>query len=185
VIILIFSFFSWFSYSTTFIVQSVDKQLIESDAILDGYFLSKQAVELEGGRISTQMVFKVKNEWGLNIQDSEFDEIIIHFPGGKTGHKNVLVHGVPEFVVGERVVILAKNNDGRLWGQNLGLGSFKVVNLNSQLTLINSIFPSDKSVSQFSLEEFESKVKQIKNSNLKTVKNMDRIVHSSTELQHP
>jgi len=179
VTIFIFILFSWFSVATTFVVQSVEDQLRESDAILEGHFLSQEGVELEDGSVATQMIFKVKNEYGINIQSGEFDEIIIHFPGGQTNQKRVLVHGVPEFVVGERVVILAKNHAGRLWGQNLGLGSFKVVNFNSQPTLINSIFPSDKRVSQFTLEEFESKVKQIKHSNLKTVKMLDTIVQPS------
>lgn len=156
-------------WATTFRPVGLEEQLKESDGILIGHYLKSKVVQLENGTIATQMIFKMNREWGFQSDLFGIDEIIVHYPGGQFEDKETLVHGVPSFIVGEKVALLAKNVDNRLWGLNLGLGSFKVINYGNETMLINSLFPNDAKLGQVKLLEFELKVKEIKGSNLKTV----------------
>lgn len=161
------------SWGTTFMRASVDTQLEEADSVFIGHFLEQRSVQVEDGQIATQMVFKLSREYGLNSEQFGLEEIFVHYPGGSLNGETVVVDGVPSFSSGERVVIMAKNIDNRLWGLNLALGSFKLINYGKEVLLVNQVFPTDPNVSQIKLGEFESKVKRIKGLNLKTVRSLD------------
>jgi hypothetical protein len=169
-IIFVSVLFATFSWATLFAIQPIETQIKESNAIMEGIFLESKTIELENGKLATQMIFKVKREWGLKSDFFDMEEVIIHYPGGKLGNKNIFVEGVPSFTVGERVVILTKNIGNRFWGLNLGLGSFKVITFNNKPILMNSLFPHDKRVSQIELNDFDSKVKLIKNESIKSLR---------------
>jgi hypothetical protein len=166
-------------WATVFSIQPIERQLKEADAIIEGFFLGEQTVELENGKLATKMTFKINKEWGLKSHLFEMDEVFIHYPGGKLGDRQVMFQGVPNFVTGERVVILAKNLDNRFWGLNLGLGSFKVVSFNHIPVLMNSLFPGDRRVSQISLDDFETTVREIKSESPKS----PRLDHIETDSQ--
>lgn len=156
-------------WGTTFQEVSIEDQMHEADGIVLGHYLKSRFVKLEDGIIATQMIFKLKKEWGLQSELFGMDEIIIHYPGGSIGEETVKIQGVPQFLMGEKVALFTKNVGGRFWGLNLGLGTFKVINYGTETLLINSIFPQNNKVSQVKLEDFERKVRRIKGSNLKIV----------------
>ena len=156
-------------WATTFKPVGLEEQLKESDGILIGHYLKSKTVKLDSGVIATQMIFKMNKEWGLQSDLFGIDEIIVHFPGGSLGDTHSMVQGVPSFIIGEKVALLTKSVDNRLWGLNLGLGSFKVINYGNETMLINSLFPEDPKLGQVKLSEFEQKVREVKGSNLKAV----------------
>lgn len=155
--------------ATTFRTATVNEQVKEAQGIFIGHYLKKKTVQLEDNSLATQMVFKMNKELGLQSELFGQDEIIVHYPGGSLGGKTVKVEGVPDFMAGEKVVLLVKNQGNRYWGLNLGLGTFKVINFGRDTLLINSIFPDDPRVSQMKIEDFEKAIKNIKGMNLKVV----------------
>lgn len=155
--------------ATVFEIQTVDQQIKESDGIIVGNFLRKKSVKLDDGTVATQMIFKMNKEYGMQSDLFGMDEIIVHYPGGRVGNLTVKVEGVPSFIPGESVALMIKSNSDRYWGLNLGMGSYKVVNYGNETLIINSIFPSDRRLSQVRLEDFEKSVKTIKGSSLKVV----------------
>lgn len=156
-------------FATTFQVQPVDKQIKHSDGVFIGHFLKKKYVELEDGRIATQMVFKMKKEIGLQSELLGMDEVLIHYPGGKWKDKVVVVDGLPEFIPGEHVVIFTKSVKNRYWGLNLGMGTYKVVRYGKDPMMVNTIFPHEPNMGQIKLDEFEKKVREIKGGSMKVV----------------
>lgn len=161
------------SFATTFLPVAVDDQISEADGILIGHFLHQQSVRIEDGTIATQMTFKLSKEYGLASDLFGLEEILVHYPGGSLDGETVMIDGVPRFTVGEKVALLARNIDNRLWGLNLALGSFRIVNYGNETLLVNEIFPQDRRLSQIKLTEFENKVKTIKGSSLKVVKSLE------------
>jgi len=155
--------------ATVFQIQTVDQQIKEADGIVIGHYLRQKSVKLDDGVVATQMIFKMNKEYGMQSDLFGMDEIIVHYPGGKVDGVTVKVDGVPNFIPGESVALMIKSNSDRYWGLNLGMGSFKVVNYGNETLIINSIFPSDRRLSQVKLEEFEKSVKTIKGSSLKVV----------------
>jgi hypothetical protein len=162
-------FFSIPLHATVFQMQPVEQQVKEADGIVVGHFLRKKYVKLDGGGTATQMIFKIKQESGMQSDLFGMDEIIIHYPGGKLGEEVVKVEGVPEFVVGENVVVMIKSYKDRYWGMNLGFGTFKVVNYGNNRMIINTLFPEDRRVGQMKYDDFEKTVKAIRGSSLKIV----------------
>ncbi len=156
-------------HATVFQMQPVEQQVKEADGIVVGHFLRKKYVKLEGGGTATQMIFKMKQEIGMQSDLFGVDEIIVHYPGGKLGDEIVKVEGVPEFVPGENVVIMIKSYRDRFWGMNLGFGTFKVVNYGQNRMIVNTLFPEDRRVGQMKFEDFEKTIKQIRGGSLKVV----------------
>lgn len=159
--------------ATVFQLQPIEQQIRESDGVFQGHYLRKKTVELENGRLATQMVFKMTKETGLNSDFFGMDEVIIHYPGGALKGRHTRVEGVPEFVQGEKVVLFIKNVDSRYWGMNLGFGSFKVINYGNEVLLVNSLFPENPKVGQVTMQAFEQAVKKIKGSKLKVVQTLE------------
>lgn len=157
-------------WATVFQMQTVDQQIKESDSIMVGHFLKSKTIQLDDGSLATQMIFKMEKEFGLQSELFGMDEVIVHYPGGKMGNQIVRVHGVPEFVSGEKVVLMITSRDDRYWGMNLGFGTFKVVNYGNEKMLINTIFPENTQVGQIRISDFEKKVRTIKGSGLKVVR---------------
>lgn len=155
--------------ATTFKTQPIEQQIRESDGVLLGHYLRKKTIVLENGSLATQMHFKMTKENGLQSDLFGMDELIVHYPGGKTPERTVRIDGTPEFVSGEKVVIFIKNIDNRYWGMNLGFGTFKVINYGKETMLVNFIYPHDSQVGQVNFQHFEKRLKEIKGTSLKTV----------------
>jgi hypothetical protein len=155
--------------ATVFQLQPVEQQIKEADGIIVGHYLRKKSIQLDDGKIATQMIFKMNKELGMQSDLFGMEEIIIHYPGGQQGNTIVKVEGVPEFIPGENVVIMIKSHQDRYWGMNLGFGSFKIINYGKEKLIVNTVFPENRNVGQMKLEEFERNVKVIKGSGLKVV----------------
>ena len=170
--------------ATVFQIQTVDQQIKEADGIVIGHYLRKKSVKLDDGTVATQMIFKMNKEYGMQSDLFRMDEIIVHYPGGKIDDITVKVDGVPTFIPGESVALMIKSNSDRYWGLNLVMGSYKVVNYGNETLIINSIFPSDRRLSQVKLEEFEKSIKTIKGSSLKVVLTPSYPIESGNEEIH-
>jgi hypothetical protein len=171
--------------ATTFRAQPVDQQLRHADGVFEGLYLKKKYVQLEDGSIATQMVFKMKKEYGLQSELLGMDEVLIHYPGGKWKDKVVEVQGLPDFLPGEQVVIFTRSIANRYWGLNLGLGTYRIITYGNDPMLINSIFPNDPNIGQMKLDEFEKTVKKVKGSSLKLVTVQQYPIESERELRSP
>lgn len=172
-------------FATTFQIQSVDKQLKQSDGVFIGHYLKKKYIELEDGKIATQMVFKMKKEIGLQSDFLGMDEVLIHYPGGKWKDKIVVVEGLPEFVSGEQVVIFTKSVKNRYWGMNLGMGTYKVIRYGKDPMMVNAVFPHEPTMGQIRLDEFEKKVREIKGESLKVVSTIQYPIERDRETRLP
>lgn len=186
-IALLFLLVSLSSWSTTFALQPIEQQIKEANGIVIGHYLSSKSVSLESGAVATQMIFKVQKEWGMQSDLFGLEEVIVHYPGGKKNGQHIQVQGVPRFVVGEKVALFTKNIGNRYWGHNLGFGTFKIVNYGNETMMVNTLFPEDPRVGQVKLNVFESKVKQIKGTGFKVVRqdsprtSVDRVPSSISE----
>lgn len=171
--------------ATTFQVQTIDQQLRHADGVFIGHYLKKKYIQLEDGTIATQMVFKMRKEFGLQSDLLGMDEVLIHYPGGKWQEKVVEVQGLPDFVSGEQVVIFTKNIHNRYWGLNLGMGTYKIVRFGQDPMMVNSIFPEDRKMGQIKLEEFEKTVRAIKGGSLKVVMVPQYPIERDREMRTP
>lgn len=158
------------SQATSFARVSIPQQLAEADSVIIGHYLEEKSIQIEDGTIATQMVIKLSQEFGLNSELLGLEEVYLHYPGGSWNGERTFIEGTPRFIVGERVAILARHIDNRLWGLNLALGSFKVLSYGKETLLVNGVFPEDPELGQIAITDFENMVKEVKGSSLKWVK---------------
>ena len=162
-------FFSVNIFATTFSPLPIEKQLAEADGVFIGHYLKKKTIELEDGKLATQMIFKMNKEYGLQSDLLGQEEIIIHYPGGKTSSKRVVVEGVPTFLKGEKALIFTKSINNRNWGLNLGLGTYKIINYGREILMINHQFPHHPVIGQVQLSDFETHLREVKKASFKEV----------------
>lgn len=168
-LLILFSILSFGAQATTFKAVPIQEQIKEADGMFQGNYLKSKTIEIEDGRLATQMHFKINKEHGLQSDFFGMDEVIVHYPGGQMNGNTSKIEGVPEFVPGEKVMLFIKSVNNRYWGLNLGFGSFRVINYGKETILVNYIFPHHPEVGQVNFHQFEQLVKKIKGSNLKTV----------------
>ncbi len=158
------------AWATTFVPLPLEKMLVPADAILVGDFLRSQAVVLEDGTVATEAHFRIEREWGVNAAEYGISEVKVYYPGGSPiGHDAVWIEGAPQFVVGEKnVLLMRQHDDGRLWVQGLAMGTFRVVRVGATSLLVNAIFPDNVALSQIPMEAFLKEVSEIKQASLKS-----------------
>jgi hypothetical protein len=145
--------------ATTFVPLSIKKQISDSSGVLVGEVINSEAIETKDGQILTK-VFLRANKWiGINPDHYHAE---VFFPGGTVGDKSLRVDGVPKFTMGEQVVLMLKNHEGKNYLMNLGLGKFSIKKFGSTKILVNSIFPKEPKVGQMPLETFYKLAKRIK-----------------------
>ncbi len=158
------------AWAATFVPVPMERLVQPADVIIMGDYLTKKFVELEDGTIATEARFKLEREIGLDAAEFGLTEVKVYYPGGVLKDRGTYVDGAPEFVPGEKsVVLLAQGSDGRLWVQGMAMGTFKLVKVGQKTLMINSVFPSNPELSAWEVGKFLRLVSSVKQDGLREV----------------
>lgn len=150
VILTLMALHSSLVFSTTFVPLSIKKQIKHSDGVLQGEVISISS-ENDGEKIITKVTV-LANKWiGLNPEENFLE---IYYPGGEIGDRANKVSGSPKFEIGENIIVFTKEQNGRNWINNLGLGKFSMKRVGDQNIMINQIFPGMPQVGQMTVNKF-------------------------------
>lgn len=145
---------------TTFTPISIKKQIKESSALVEGKIIEVESLLDESNQIITRVSIIGEN-W-INLKaDRGF--INVYYPGGVVGNQGQVFEGSPKLRIGERVVLMLKNFQGKNWIQGMGLGKFSLKNVGRDEILVNQIFPGHPEAGQMSLKAFKNLAIKIKN----------------------
>lgn len=140
------------SFATTFIPVPIKKQVKESGKIVEGNVVSLES-KLNDGVIISSVRLLVDKWIGFELKQTYLD---VHFPGGRMQDQVYKVEGTPEFELGEDVVLMLVEQDGKYWVNNLGLGKYSIKMLGERKVLVNQIFPNHPGVGQISVDKFHT-----------------------------
>lgn len=143
--------FSTSAIATSFAPVTIKKQISEANGIIVGEAISVNSERELDGRIYTRVFIKADKWLGANVEN---DHIEVYYPGGKVGDEVYKIMGAPEFIVGEKVVLLTKKKQDKNYVLNLGLGKFSIKNLGRTQLMVNQIFPNLPEVGQMKLDNF-------------------------------
>lgn len=140
------------SFATTFIPLPIKKQVKESGKVVEGSVISLES-KLHNGVIISSVRLLVDKWIGLELNQTYLN---VHFPGGRVENQVYKVEGTPEFELGEDVVLMLVEQDGKFWVNNLGLGKYSIKMLGERKVLVNQIFPNHPGVGQISVDKFHT-----------------------------
>ena len=144
-------FSTWHAHSTTFVPITIKKQIQESDSLIEGRVYEMETMELNG-KIVTKASVALDRWIGFN---TEKNDVEVYFPGGTFGDQKKVVHGAPEFSLGESVVLfLKKDKSEKFWVNNLGLGKFSIKRVGVRRVIVNQIYPGMPEVGQMDFQKF-------------------------------
>ncbi len=149
--------------ATTFIPISFERQIKDSDAIIQGTYVTQFSKKLADGNIATEFLFDVEKSQGLkNSELRGYTNFKVLSLGGDWQGETYKVHGAPRFKKNESVILFLKKDKHGYWIQNLSLGKYKLKQVGTEVLMISSVFPYHPQMGQIKVEDFYSKVEKIK-----------------------
>lgn len=158
-LICLLAFCSFSLFATTFIQQPIERQLIDSTAVVHGKYLGENSKKLPSGDIVTEVSLKVIESAGVVSRYLNHSaEFKVLYPGGQWLDVVHYVSGTPTFKEGEDVVLLLKQNSDGFWINNLSLGKYNITDNNNKKYIISSVFPNNPQISNIEYKDFRRMV---------------------------
>jgi hypothetical protein len=148
------------SLATLYRPLSVSEHVKESDAFILGQVVSIETFKNEKGLIETKVNFKLSQWMGLDQKrnDPYFE---MTFPGGRFGDEVTHIPGNIKFSLGEKVLLLLKQNENGFSPVNLALSKYSVKRVGRGEIVINQVFPQHSEIGQIPLEFISKKIESL------------------------
>ena len=141
--------------STTFVPITLDKQLAEADAAIQGTFRGTSFKRLPSGEVVTEASFTGVKSSGLGANDiPNPSDFRISYPGGTWQGVVYHVANSPKFVEGQEYVLLIRKGPFGHMLSNFSLGKYDIKNVDEERVLVSSVFPEHSSLGRISYGKF-------------------------------
>ncbi len=173
------------SHSTQFLPSSIDDQLVNSSAIIWGYYNDEVYKRLPTGQVVTEASFSIVKFAGIkNDETFNRNAFKVLFFGGVWEDVVHDVSGAPKFRPNEEVVLLLRKDGHGHWITNLSLGKYSV-HKDFEGTYIKSVvFPDHPQLGRITLFDLENSVRGRFSDDLHFANEKEEIfVNSSTNFE--
>lgn len=156
------------AFATTFIPLPLDKQVESASIGAEVVLLNMQGFKHPAGYIATEYRFKIIEATNLNPEELDDGKLVLTLPGGNHNEVTTVVDGSPRFNPGERIFLLLKKIDNKIYLSNFTLGKFNIQKIENEEYYVNEVFPNLQNVGRIK----KSTMKKLMNDkwNLVTVK---------------
>lgn len=156
------------AFATTFIPLPLDKQVESASIGAEVVLLNMQGFKHPAGYIATEYRFKIIEATNLNPEELDNGKLVLTLPGGNHNGVTTVVDGSPRFNPGERIFLLLKKIDNKIYLSNFTLGKFNIQKIENEEYYVNEVFPNLQNVGRIK----KSTMKKLMNDkwNLVTVK---------------
>jgi hypothetical protein len=176
--------------ATTFIPTTLDKQVLSASAGAVVSLLKFKSFKGNGGYVQTEYTFKVHQ--GMNLSSEELDHgtLSITLPGGSFEGVSTVVDGGPEFITGEKIFLLLKRVNNKIYLSNFTVGKFSIKKIEGSEYFVNDVFPNMPNVGIIKKEQMLDLMKsQWRELNIETIlsnqKKVKTVWQSSTPSKIP
>jgi hypothetical protein len=141
--------------ATLFVPLPIDQQINESDGVVWGKFIGAQYKKLPSGEVTTVGSFKVIKQSGLKYKHFlNRNKLDVLYPGGKWQGIQYKVHGSPEFLPGEEVVLLLKKTPFGFVISNMSLGKYSITKEKKGVFFKSTVYGDHKQLGKIDLVAF-------------------------------
>ena len=138
---LLFFTFAFLSQATTFIPLTLDKQVesagLGAEVVLQSYNSYKSSY----GYIATEYNFQIVESFNFNPSEKENGLVKFSLPGGTIDGVTAMVDGAPNFKPGEKIFLLLKRVNNKIYLSNFTLGKFNIEKIDGEEYYVNEVFP--------------------------------------------
>ncbi|MCY4643683.1 MAG: hypothetical protein OXB88_03605 [Bacteriovoracales bacterium] len=160
-IISFFSLIQFKAFATSFASTTVQKKVESSDVVVFGTVVSSDYIRDNLGDIATEITlnadrFATQPQFKKPLSSPQRN-FTVRYPGGILEGIGQKIPGTPEFVIGEKVVVLLKHNSSRkgFWVHNYAAGKFSRIKKGGKEFLVSSIFSDQLGVGLISVSDFD------------------------------
>lgn len=160
------------SWGTTFFPVSIERQLKEADAIVQGHYKGQFYKKLKSGEVVTVTTIAISKAAGFDRGEIfNTQEIEVIHPGGVWQDVVYRVDGTPRFQADQEIVLFLKKRTHGYWVNNLALGKFSLIEQPEKRMslLVSDVFPEKKDVGRIDYESFNKLVKSRYGKGLETL----------------
>lgn len=140
--LLIFFLLIQVALATTFIPLPLDKQVESAGMGAEVVLLNMQGFKHPAGYVATEYRFKVIEPTNLDPNELEDGKLVLSLPGGNFDGVTTVVDGSPKFNPGERIFLLLKKIEGKIYLSNFTLGKFNIQKIDGEEYYVNEVFPN-------------------------------------------
>lgn len=134
------------AFATTFIPLSLDKQVESATMGAEVVLMNMQGFKHPAGYVATEYRFKVIEPTNFNTDELEDGKLILTLPGGNFDGVTTVVDGSPKFNPGEKIFLLLKKVEGKIYLSNFTLGKFNIQKIDGVEYYVNEVFPNLQNV---------------------------------------
>lgn len=128
--------------ATTFIPLPLDKQVESASMGAEVILLNMQGFKHPAGYVATEYRFKVLEPTNLDVDELDEGKLILTLPGGSFDGITTVVDGSPIFNPGEKIFLLLKKVEGKIYLSNFTLGKFNIQKIDGEEYYVNEVFPN-------------------------------------------
>jgi hypothetical protein len=128
--------------ATIFSPTPFEKQVQESDGIVEVEFIGINYKKIQNDQIITEASFRIVRSVGLSQDDVIYrDNFKVVYPGGVWGDKTYYTYGTPQFLDGGKYILLIKKTKLGFELNNLSMGKYDIIIDNGTRYISSSVYP--------------------------------------------
>ncbi len=139
--------------ATVFFPMPIDKQVEEASAGAEVILNNTHVFKSTSNLIMTEYHFKVAESYSLSRDDLDNNELVLTLPGGSFEGRTSVIDGAPEFKLGEKVFLLLKKIESKIYLSNFSLGKYKIQDIGGKTYYVSEVFPLNPNMGRISKDK--------------------------------
>lgn len=148
--IILLAIFTVVANATQFVQLPIEKQIDEADFAVEATLRSSKVYKNLSGAITTDFFFVVNESFGFPD-----GELHLEIPIGTFEGVTTMIEGAPSFLENEKVFLLLKKVEGKIYLSNFTMGEYRIVNIYGQAFYRSEVFSLDPRIGMISKDKMK------------------------------
>jgi len=127
--------------ATMYLPTSINKQIDEASSGAEVVFSSSKVFKNNYGSVVTEYRFDVLEAYNLKPDELQNGQLVMTLPVGTYQGVTTSNEGAPDFKEHQRVFLLLKKNQGKIYLSNFSMGMYQIEQVGNQTKYVSVVFP--------------------------------------------
>jgi hypothetical protein len=150
---LVYLFCCQYSIATIFLPISIDKQVEEATFAVEAKLSNSRVFKDESGKTMTEFSFDILAAYNFSNDESGEKQLKLTMPGGTYDGVTSAIDGAPQFNKNEKIFLLLKKVDSKIYLSNFTLGKYRVQEVEDKTYYVSEVFPTNPKIGRIQKEK--------------------------------